>query len=731
MSDAATLDRPANRLIHQTSPYLLQHARNPVDWHPWDDEALTKARHEDKPILLSIGYSACHWCHVMEHESFEDDDVARVMNELFVCIKVDREERPDLDKIYQLAHQALTQRAGGWPLNVFLSPHDHVPFFAGTYFPKSPRFGMPGFVDLLQRIAAAYREQRETIEHQGAELRALFARLEASAPAAPITEAALTAARDELSSQFDARYGGFGGAPKFPHPTSLQFLLRHWARTARGGAPDTRALDIVRKTLEAMAHGGLYDQLGGGFCRYSVDDHWAIPHFEKMLYDNAQLLSLYADAALAIGEPATGASLHRGPRLGPIGEPATGASLHRGPRLGPIGDTLFARVARETAHWVMREMQSPEGGYYSTLDADSEGHEGKFYVWTPEEMRALLTEPEWQALRFRFGVSGAPNFEGQWHLNVRAGIADIAAKLGVPETAAAALVDGACAKLFAARERRVRPGRDEKVLTSWNGLMIGGMARAGRALREPAFVASAERALDFLRARLWHDGRLWATTKDGKSHLAAYLDDYAFALDAALELLQARWRSEDFAFARALADAMLAHFEDKAGGGFFFTADDHEQLLYRFKPVADDALPAGNGVAAFALARLGHLLGNADYLRAAARAVEAAQAAVSHYPSGHCALLIAAEEQLYPPETVVLRGDRTEAAIWLERAQARYAPQRLAVAAPDDVADLPQTFAQMDAGATITAYLCVGAACHAPLVRFDDYDRELRRGEAG
>jgi uncharacterized protein YyaL (SSP411 family) len=694
MSDAVTFERPANRLIRETSPYLLQHAHNPVDWHPWGPEALERARREDKPILLSIGYSACHWCHVMEHESFEDEDVARVMNESFVCIKVDREERPDLDKIYQLAHQAVTQRTGGWPLNVFLSPRDHVPFFAGTYFPKSPRFGMPGFIELLQRVATAYRERREAIERQGDELRSLFAHLEMPAPPGPVTTVALDAARDELARQFDSRYGGFGGAPKFPHPISLQFLLRHWARSARAGAPDARALDIVCKTLEAMAHGGLYDQLGGGFCRYSVDDHWEIPHFEKMLYDNAQLLPLYADAALA------------------------------------TGDALFRRVAHETAHWVIREMQSPEGGYYTTLDADSEGQEGKFYVWTPEEMRTLLTDEEWRAVRLRFGVAGTPNFEGQWHLNVHRSIAAVAAQLAKPDAAVTDLIDSARAKLRTARERRARPGRDEKILTSWNGLMIGGMAHAGRVLREPVFVASAERALNFLRARLWHEGRFWATSRDGTSHLTAYLDDYAFVLDATLELLQARWRREDLAFARAVADALRAHFEDEATGGFYFTADDHERLLYRFKPVADDALPAGNGVAAFALARLGHLLGNADYLRAAARAVEAAQATVSRYPAAHCALLIAVEEQLYPTETIVLRGDSIDAiTAWSTRAQARFAPHRFVAAIPGNVTDLPQSFAPVASGAAVTAYLCAGTRCRAPLVRFDDYDRELRSGE--
>ncbi len=512
------MDKPAhtNRLIHETSPYLQQHAHNPVDWYPWGAEALERARREDKPILVSIGYSACHWCHVMEHESFEDEEVARVMNELFVCIKVDREERPDLDKIYQTAHQILAQRPGGWPLNMFLTPGDQMPFFGGTYFPKTPKHGMPAFTDLLRHVAEVYAKKRDAIQEQNNSLRDIFGRLQppGPAPGVHVGPEVLEQAHTELQRQFDTRHGGFGAAPKFPHPTSLELCLHRWARSRHNGAEDQDALHMARHTLAAMAHGGIYDQIGGGFCRYSVDERWEIPHFEKMLYDNAQLLVLYADAWLA-----------------------TGASL-------------FRRIATETAEWVMREMQAPAGGYYSALDADSEGHEGKFYVWTADEIRTLLTPGEWDLVERRFGLQGTPNFEGQWHLNVRADVRrHRRSRCSARNPKSSRGWSRRAAKLFAAREQRVRPGRDEKILTSWNGLMIQAMAHAGRVLERPDFIASAERAMDFLHAQLWRDQRLLATHKDGKSHLNAYLDDHVFLIAGALELLQARFRRSDLDFA--------------------------------------------------------------------------------------------------------------------------------------------------------------------------------------
>src|SRR5262245_31294139 len=428
-----------NRLAHETSPYLQQHATNPVHWHPWGEEALARARAEDKPILLSIGYSACHWCHVMAHESFEDTDVARLMNDLFVNIKVDREERPDLDQIYQAAHQMFNQGGGGWPLTAFLTP-DQMPFFVGTYFPKQPRHGLPGFPQLLERVARFYREHRDEIARQNDAIAATFDRMHpADAPhEGEFSGEVVAEAIGALKQSFDAAHGGFGAAPKFPHPTDLELLLRRYAATG-----DKRALHVVAFTFERMAEGGIYDQLGGAFSRYSVDERWLIPHFEKMLYDNGPLLRLYAEAWAATGQP------------------------------------LFARVAAETASWVMREMQAPEGGYYSSLDADSEHEEGKFYIWTPDEVAKVLTPDEYAVVAPHYGLDGAANFEKtHWHLHIARPLPAVAATLSRSEQACAELLESARAKLFAARERRVRPGRDDKVLVSWNALMIRGMARA-------------------------------------------------------------------------------------------------------------------------------------------------------------------------------------------------------------------------------------------------------------
>ena len=692
MNSSTHAHHPGNRLIHETSPYLQQHAHNPVDWYPWGAEALERARRENKPILVSIGYSACHWCHVMEHESFEDEEVARVMNDSFVSIKVDREERPDLDKIYQTAHQILAQRPGGWPLNMFLTPDDQMPFFGGTYFPKTAKHGLPAFTDLLRHVAEVYAKKPDAIREQNLSLRDIFGRLQppGPAPGVHLGPEVLDQAHAELQNQFDARYGGFGKAPKFPHPTSLELCLHRWARRTHNGAEDKDALHMARLTLASMAHGGLYDQVGGGFCRYSVDERWEIPHFEKMLYDNAQLLVLYADAWLATGE------------------------------------SLFQRIAVETAEWVIREMQSPEGGYYSALDADSEGHEGKFYVWTADEIQSLLTPEEWDMVERRFGLQGTPNFEGLWHLNVRADHAAIAEQTLCPEIDVIARLESARRKLFAAREQRVRPGRDEKILTSWNGLMIQAMAHAGRALERPDFIASAERAMDFIRAQLWRDQRLLATHKDGKSHLNAYLDDHVFLIAATLELLQAGFRRSDLDFSIALADSVLEHFEDENHGGFYFTGDDHEKLVYRPKPVSDDAIPSGNGVAALVLGRLGHLTGNFNYLHAAERTLEALYSGMLQQPSTHGALLLALEEQLSPPQTVVLRGSPEDMRTWQNTASRQYHPHRVLLAIPADAENLPGILAERTTRNGVTAYVCAGHACSAPVSELAEFETALK-----
>ncbi len=670
-----------NHLKDETSPYLLQHVDNPVDWYPWGPEALDKARRENKPILLSIGYSACHWCHVMAHESFEDPDTAAVLNELFVNIKVDREERPDLDKIYQTAHSLLTRRTGGWPLTLFLTPEGQIPFFGGTYFPKEPRHGLPAFTDLCRRVVAFYRDNHDDIERQNASLTDFMANMNRAdpAPADSLDALPLDVARQQLEKQFDATWGGFGGAPKFPHPTSIERLLRHWAASRASGREDGRAKHMALFTLDRMALGGVYDQLGGGFCRYSVDEQWMIPHFEKMLYDNGPLMALYAEAFAATGQP------------------------------------LYRRIVEETADWTVREMQAPEGGYYSSLDADSEDEEGRFYVWTPDEVKALLDDDEYAVFAPRFGLDRPANFEGHWHLHLYRSTGDIAAAQGLDAAEVERRIDSARRKLFEAREQRVRPGRDDKILVSWNALMIRGLAIAGRHLGDPRFADSATRALDFIRATLWRNGRLLATYKDGHAHLDAYLDDYVFLADAILELLQLRWRSEDLDFAIELVEAVLAHFADPAGG-FFFTADDHESLIQRPKPLGDDSLPAGNAVAAKVLGRLGHLLGETRYLDAAEATLRAAWQPLQEAPWGHTGLLVALEEYLQPPDLVVLRGrDETELAAWQTQLARDYAPRRLCFTIPADAGDLPGLLAERPADDTTTAWVCSGTSCQPPL----------------
>jgi uncharacterized protein len=690
---ATASSRKPNRLIRETSPYLLQHAHNPVDWYPWGPEALERARRESKPILLSIGYSACHWCHVMEQESFEDDEVARAMNELFVCIKVDREERPDLDKVYQIAHQALTGRAGGWPLNMFLAPHDHIPFFGGTYFPRRARLGLPDFPDLLRHVSGAWREQREAIGAQAASLREVLRRIE-SPPAAGAVEAdTLRRARLELGQQFDRRHGGLVGAPKFPHPTAIDLLLQTWARSVEDHDEDAEALHMAQWTLRAMARGGICDQVGGGFFRYAVDERWEIPHFEKMLYDNALLLSLYADAAVI------------------------------------TGDAELAHAARATARWAMREMQAPDGGFYASLDADSDGREGAYYLWTPAEVRALLTDAEWRAVETTYGLDEGPNFEGRWHLNLRQDETAVARRLDLAPETVRALLDAARPKLLAARQRRERPGRDHKVLTSWNGLMIGALARAGRLLDEPTFVDAAERALYFLQREVWRDNRLQAVYAGGRAAIPAYVDDYAFTALGTLELMQLRWNESEFAFACALADAMLAHFEDRERGGFYFTADDQETLIHRHKPVTDDALPAGNGAAALLLVRLGHLTGERRYADAAARTLQALWPTVRAHPSAHGAMLRAAGEHLAPAELVVLHGMPAALRPWTEALRRDDVWLRMVVPVAPGTHGLPPTLAAQKTLGPVTAYRCRGTRCLPPVTDLGEFRRQIDAGK--
>jgi uncharacterized protein YyaL (SSP411 family) len=674
-----------NQLKGETSPYLLQHADNPVDWYPWTEEALALARRNDKPILLSVGYSACHWCHVMAHESFEDEGVAALMNDLFVNIKVDREERPDLDKIYQTAHALLARRSGGWPLTMFLTPAG-APFFGGTYFPKESRYGLPGFRDLLPRIAAAYREQGEAIAKQSARLagalRGLEPRSDAREAALPANAPALALAA--LKQTFDAANGGFGGAPKFPHPAELAFCLREWAR-----GDDADALAIATTTLAKMADGGIHDQLGGGFCRYSVDAQWSIPHFEKMLYDNGPLLALYADASAVANEP------------------------------------RFAEVARGIVGWMTREMRSPDGAFYSSLDADSEGEEGRFYVFARDEVRAALRNDEYAVAAPHWGLDGPPNFENQaWHLRVAVPLDDVAKRLSIGLADAATRLLGAKAALFALRERRARPGRDDKILTSWNALAIVGLARAARAQDEPRWADLAFEAADSLRRHAWRAGRLLATRKGERAHLNAYLDDYAFVLAALIELMQTRFRVSDYAWAREVADVLLAQFEDREHGGFYFTSHDHEALFHRTKPGHDDATPSGNGVAASALIALGHLAAEPRYVEAAERAVRLFAPSLADSPGGYSTLLEALEDTLAPPTSVLIDGDAATADAW-RRALVRMYRPGVRIFAVGGV-ELPRGIAKGAPPAQgALAWICRGTQCLAPLAALADVEAAL------
>jgi len=684
-----------NHLAGETSPYLLQHADNPVEWYPWGETALARARAENKPILLSIGYSACHWCHVMAHESFEDPVTAEVMNRLFVNVKVDREERPDLDRIYQTAHQVLNQGGGGWPLTVFLSPHTHRPFFTGTYFPNEPRHGMPPFKLVLERVSEFYRTREADLADHGEKLVTVLGDLlpPPDRGSEPLSRDVLQSAREILQREFDGRFGGFGQAPKFPHPMNLEFLLRTWRASANQDEPDLHALFMATLTLTRMAEGGLYDQLGGGFCRYSVDPYWMIPHFEKMLYDNGQLLAVSAQAAVA------------------------------------TGDALYRRVTAETADWMLREMESPAGGFYSTLDADSEGHEGRFYVWEPAEVQNLLTPEEYAVLAARFGLDRGANFEGKWHLHCYQSMSEVAATLGLGEEAAIELLDAARAKLLDYRNGRVWPGRDDKILTSWNGLAIAGLAAAARTLDVPGYADAATRAMRFLREHAWYRDRLFAVHKDGRTRFPAYLDDHAFLAWGLTELVQARWDGAALAWAIELAETMLARFADEVAGGFYFTADDHEQLILRPKAFSDDATPAGNGVAARLLVRLGYLLAEPRYLAAAEKTLRAAAKVVERYPHGHTSLLMALDEYTSPPTIVVLRGPQDDVDSWRRELDKYYDPRRLVLAIPADASGLPAGLADKAAPATGTAaYVCRGTTCSAPLATLGDLIRELKAG---
>jgi len=673
------MTNPDNQLTKETSPYLLQHADNPVNWYGWNQDTLDAAKQLNKPILLSIGYSACHWCHVMAHESFEDEDTAKIMNEHFINIKVDREERPDLDKIYQTSHSLLTGRPGGWPLTVFISPDNQMPFFAGTYFPDTARHNMPGFKEILDMVSHAYSTKQDEIEKQDTSLKDMLAQLANHTPDhVALTALPLDIARKQIESGFQPQYGGFSGAPKFPHPAIIERSLRHWLLMNSQNQPDQRILEIALFTLKQMAQGGMYDHLGGGFCRYSTDEKWMIPHFEKMLYDNGQLLNLYSQAYLISNNP------------------------------------VFERAATQTADWVIREMQSNEGGYFSAQDADSEGEEGKFYVWTPTQIKDLLTDEEYAVFAHCYGLDKKQNFEGYWHLHTYTDTEQLAQIFDKSENEINQLLDRCRKTLFATRIKRIAPGRDDKILCSWNALMIRGMLVCGRIFNKSHYIDSAKSALHFIHTHLWHDKRLLVTYKDGKAHLNAYLDDYAYLLLALIEALQYEWNKHYFNWATELADTLLNNFEDKNNGGFYFTSHDHEQLIQRNKSFADDAMPSGNAIATIALQQLGLLLGNTDYLSAAENSLKASNESLQTQALTHCTQLHALENFLHPPKIIILRGQSEDLKLWQKSIHQRYAADILSFIIPPGE-ELPDTIADKQYSGQTCAYICEGTHCLAPV----------------
>ena len=680
-----------NRLSQESSPYLLQHASNPVDWNPWGEEALAASRDQDKPILLSIGYSACHWCHVMEHESFENEEIARVMNDEFINIKVDREERPDLDAIYMNFVQ-MTTGSGGWPLTVFLTP-DLVPFYGGTYFPPDDRYGRPGFKRLIEQIKEAYRLRRGEIEAGQAEtIRKLQEASQWSIAEEVIQETVLDDAYNGCRRQFDSHHGGFGGAPKFPSAMVLAALLRYSMRRN-----NESALDMASLTLDEMARGGIYDQLGGGFHRYSVDERWLIPHFEKMLYDNALLARVYLEAHQFTGNP------------------------------------FYRTVVEETLDYVGREMRHPEGGFYSAQDADSEGEEGKFYAWTPHEIVEVLGEADAKIFNDYFDVTSTGNFEGSNVLHPRLELAVHARNVGVSPANLTDLLNQARRKLFQVRETRIKPGLDDKVLASWNGLMLTAFAEAAFTLDRPDYLEIAVSNAEFLSSQMVSGNHLFRTWKDGHAKLNGYLEDYALVVEGWIATYQAtgdiRWLDD----AAELTEAQIRLFWDSENRDFYFTPSDHERLLVRHKEYMDNATPSGNAVACFNLLRLAKILGKKDYNEKAEHMLGRVNRALSRHPLAFGYWLQALDFYLGPVRELALVGPRTEQEQLLPAIRERYLPNR--VLARSETIDetlglkVPLLAGKVALEGRATAYVCQDYACQRPVTTRAELDELLTAHE--
>jgi uncharacterized protein YyaL (SSP411 family) len=687
-ADAPRGARPPNRLADEKSPYLLEHARDPVAWYPWGEEAFARARAEDKPIFLSVGYSTCHWCHVMQRESFRDEEVAALLNRHFVCVKVDREERPDVDNIYMAACQLMTG-SGGWPLTIIMTP-DGRPFFAGTYFPKQARFGRVGMLELVPRVAELWATRREELLATSGEVADALARMSYDSGAAEPDEAALAAAFEQLSGNFDERYGGFGDAPKFPTPHNYYFLLRYRRR-----AGDERALEMAEKSLLAMRRGGVYDHVGFGFHRYATDAAWRVPHFEKMLYDQALMAAAYVEAYQA------------------------------------TGDRRYEETAREVFAYVLRDMTSPEGAFCAAEDADSEGVEGKFYLWTEREIREVLNDDEAGLIIDVFNVEAEGNFaeaaaagpDGANVLYVDRPLAEIAAERGAAEDDFRARLAAAREKLFRAREERVRPRRDDKILTDWNGLMVAALAKGARAFDEPAYADAAARAAAFILANVRDgDGRLYHRYRDGEAAVGGFLDDYAFLTWGLLELYEATFDARYLKAALELARLTVDLFWDERGGGFFYAAADAEELIVRRKEVYDGAVPSGNAVATLNFLRLARLTGDTSWEEKAAATTRAFSGVAAQAPASFTFMMTALAFALGPSYEVVIVGDPAAADTQqMLRALARaYVPNAVVAFKPagDDepeiveLAEYTRDLSQVNGRAT--AYVCERFSCRAP-----------------
>ena len=667
-----------NRLLHETSPYLLQHAHNPVDWYPWGEEALERAKREQKPILLSIGYSACHWCHVMERESFENEEIAAVMNELFINIKVDREERPDLDEIYMNAIQLMT-RSGGWPMTVFLTPNLE-PFYGGTYYPPADRYGRPGFPKVMHAVAEAFNDKNAQVLQQAAQLTAQLNQINniADAHEHELTEQLMTNAFQHYHAQFDSRYGGFGNAPKFPPSMGLPFLLRYWHHSG-----NANALEMVELTLEKMARGGMYDQLGGGFHRYSTDAHWLVPHFEKMLYDNAQLVVAYFEAYQATQKP------------------------------------FYCHIATETLDYILREMYDAEnGGFYSTQDADSEGVEGKFFVWEPTDVEDIIGEENAEVFCEYYDITPQGNFEGENILHVQTPPDIFARKLRMEVEALEVLLADGRQKLFKEREKRIKPGLDDKILTSWNGLMLRGMAMGYQLTGKPEYLAACEQSAEFVLTTLSQDnGLLLRTYRAGKSHLNAYLEDYAYFIAGLIALYEASFDARWLTEAERLAHLMIEQFGDEAGDGFFFTGKSHETLIVHSKSAYDGATPSGASMAIHSLLRLAKHLDKPEFHDKAVETLKLYFHQMETMPSGSGQLLCELAFLLSTPKEIAIVGEKGDAQTeaMLTALHGTYLPNKIvALSESADGQTLPLLANKPQVDNTATAYVCENYVCQAP-----------------